>query len=202
MSRTIRLALTFMLGFLALSGCSSVPAPSTEWQTHQDTLTEIKNFTAKGKVALISPEQRVSANFLWQQKDDELSLRLTNFLGTTLFTLDATPNMAILVDNEGQRYVGRDAASLLQKLTGIALPVDDMTQWIKGLPTEQNDFTLGADNRLAFLSENKADTNQPGWQLEYSAYDANTNSLLPAKIKMNQNVQKVNLVISEWIYPQ
>ncbi|WP_028023628.1 lipoprotein insertase outer membrane protein LolB [Enterovibrio calviensis] len=202
MSRSIRFTLTFLLGFLALSGCTSIPAPTTEWDNHQAALEDINNFTAKGKVAFISPEQRVSANFLWKQQDDELSLRLTNFLGTTLLTLDTTPNMAVLVDGEGQRYVDRNASTLLRNLTGVALPVDEMTQWIKGLPTEKNDITLGGDNRLAFLSENNADTNQPGWQVEYSAYDASTGSLLPSKIKMNQNTQKVNLVISEWIYPQ
>lgn len=188
---------------LILSGCATPPpVPQTEWEAHQAALVAITNFTAKGKVALISPEQRVSANFIWEQNGDDLSLRLTNFLGTTLFKLDATPQMAVLVDGDGNRYVGRDAASLLHKLTGIALPVDEMMQWVKGLPAEKNQYTLGADNRLAYLSENAPETNQPGWQLEYSAYDADTSSLLPAKIKMNQDQQKVNLVISEWVYPQ
>ncbi len=188
---------------LILSGCATPPpVPQTEWEAHQAALVAITDFTAKGKVALISPEQRVSANFIWEQNGDDLSLRLTNFLGTTLFKLDATPKMAVLVDGDGNRYMGRNAASLLQKLTGIALPVDEMMQWVKGLPAEKNQYTLGADNRLAYLSENAPDTNQPGWQLEYSAYDADTKSLLPAKIKMNQDQQKVNLVISEWVYPQ
>ncbi|NGN99550.1 outer membrane lipoprotein LolB [Grimontia sp. S25] len=202
MFRRHRVLVVFFFALLGLTGCSTQPIPQTEWQTHQKALAEITDFTAKGKVALISPEQRVSANFVWEQKDDELSLRLTNFLGTTLFKLDATPDIAVLVDGDGERYVGRNAASLLKQLTGIALPVDEMMQWVKGLPAEQNEYTLGADNRLAFLSEDKADTNQAGWQLEYTGYDADTNNLLPSKIKMNQHQQKVNLVISEWVLPQ
>ncbi|PML76492.1 lipoprotein insertase outer membrane protein LolB [Enterovibrio norvegicus] len=195
-------ALLLVASVLGLSACATKPAPMTEWETHEQTLLDITQFTAKGKVAFISPAQRVSANFVWEQNGDAMSLRLTNFLGSTLLKLEATPKGAILVDNEGQRYIGKDAASLLQKLTGIALPVNDMTQWIKGLPAETNDFTLGADNRLAFLSENDASTNKPGWQLDYQTYDAATDSLLPAKIKMNQNDQKVNLVISNWKYAQ
>lgn len=197
-----RFALVCLLPLLVLSGCSTTPAPKTEWQTQQDALSAITAFTAKGKVALISPEQRVSANFIWEQNGDTLSLRLNNFLGATLLKLDANPNVAVLVDGDGKKYVGRNAASLLQQLTGIALPVDEMMQWVKGLPSAQNDFTLGADNRLAYLSENKSGTNPPGWQLEYTAYDEATGNLLPSKIKMNQHQQKVNLVISEWVYPQ
>lgn len=193
----------FLLTLMGMTGCSTKPIPQTEWQTHQATLSAITDFTAKGKVALLSPEQRVSANFVWQQKGDALSLRLSNFLGSTLFKLDATPDAAVLVDGDGKRYVGRNAASLLEQLTGIALPVDEMMLWVKGLPAEQNGYTLGADNRLASLSEHKTNTtSQKGWQLEYTAYDADTNNLLPSKIKMNLNQQKVNLVISEWVYPQ
>ncbi|STO58176.1 lipoprotein insertase outer membrane protein LolB [Grimontia hollisae] len=202
MFRHHHLLVLFLLTLVGMTGCSTQPIPQTEWQTHQAMLSAITRFTAKGKVALISPEQRVSAHFVWEQEGDKLSLRLSNFLGSTLFKLDATPDAAVLVDGDGKRYVDRNAASLLKRLTGIALPVDEMMRWVKGLPAEQNAYTLGADNRLASLSENKTNTLQKGWQLDYTDYDADTNNLLPSKIKMTLNQQKVNLVISEWVYPQ
>ncbi|MDD1781487.1 lipoprotein insertase outer membrane protein LolB [Enterovibrio sp. ZSDZ35] len=201
MYRQLRLIIGLLLSFLSLSGCTTTPpVPLTQWETHQTALSDIQNFTVKGKVALISPEQRVSANFVWQQQGDNLSLRLTNFLGATLLKLDATPHRAELTDNDGKRYVGGNAANLLKSLTGIALPVDDMMFWIKGLPAAGNEYQLGADNRLASLSENPIGSNKPGWQLDYLSYDSNTASLLPAKIKMFKNDQKVNLVISQWTY--
>ncbi|WP_078751232.1 lipoprotein insertase outer membrane protein LolB [Enterovibrio nigricans] len=201
MHRQLRLFLLLFLSFLGLSGCTTTPpAPLTQWEAHQAALSEIQHFTVKGKVAFISPEQRVSANFVWQQEGDTLSLRLSNFLGATLLKLDATPTHAELVDNDGKRYIGKNADKLLKSLTGIALPVDDMMFWIKGLPATGNDYQLGADNRLASLSENNIESNKPGWQLDYVSYDANTASLLPSKIKMIKNDQKVNLVISQWIY--
>ncbi|KXF79850.1 lipoprotein insertase outer membrane protein LolB [Enterovibrio coralii] len=202
MQRQHPLILLLFLSLFGLSACTTTPppAPTTQWDAQKAALSNIKDFTVKGKVAFISPEQRVSANFIWQQEGDTLSLRLTNFLGATLLKLDATPERAVLVDNDGKRYVGGNADLLLRSLTGVALPVEDMMYWIKGLPAADNDYQLGADNRLATLSENALDSNQPGWQLDYTGYDANTDSLLPSKIKMTQNDQKVNLVISQWTY--
>lgn len=180
-----------------LSGCAVKPPTTTQWQTHQAQLKKIKHFTAKGKVALISPEQRVSAQFFWEQKGEEMSLRLTHFLGSTLFKLDIKPGVAVLTDNEGTRHVGKNAQALLLELTGVALPVNDMTQWIKGLPSENNEYSLGQGNRLASLFEK---SHGAGWKVQYNAYDPNTKNLLPSKIQMIQNNQKVNLVISQWIY--
>lgn len=198
--KSIFIAITFLVLIAGCSMPSNAPRLPTQWLTHQATLSKIDHFTAKGKVAFISPKERVTARFIWKQNGDKLSLRVINFLGTTLFTLETTANSAMLVDNQGQQHLGPDAKILLERLTGILLPVDEMVQWIKGLPTEQNSFTLGKDNRLAALSQHDSSRFQPGWQVDYRAYDPKTNNLLPSTINMHQQLQKVNLVISEWIY--
>ncbi|ATF10478.1 lipoprotein insertase outer membrane protein LolB [Candidatus Enterovibrio altilux] len=187
---------------LILMGCSNKLAPQMEWQIHKQTLLNITQFTAKGKIIFIGPEQRISANFIWEQNHNAILLQLINFFGVTLLRLEATPNYAILIDNEGQRYVGKNAASLLRQLTGMTLPINEMTQWIKGLPTGNNNFRLSADNRVVFLSTDDSSTNQLSLQLEYPTYDSNICSLLPTKIKINinNNHQKVNLIISNWKY--
>ncbi len=191
--------LCYLSALLTLSACVSAPPPKTEWQNHQSTIKKIKQFTAKGKVAFISPEQRISATFHWRQTNEDLSLRVTNFLGNTLLKLDASPTHATLTDNNGQAHVGTTATNLIKELTGVALPIEDMTDWIKGIPSDKNSFTLGADDRLSHLSQFKNKSN-PGWQVNYDSYDPATNNLLPSKIPMNLNDQKVNLVISTWTY--
>ncbi|WP_150139100.1 lipoprotein insertase outer membrane protein LolB [Candidatus Enterovibrio escicola] len=184
---------------LSLIGCVTTPTQHTEWLNHQQALLDITKFTTKGKVAFIDQEQRISANFVWKQDGNAVSLRITNFFGATLFKLDTIPKYAILTDHVGQSYVGTNASNLLQRLIGISLPVDAMSHWIKGLPEEKNKFQLSTDNRLEYLSENNSLSN-PGWQVKYQSYDVATNRLLPAKIIMNQNHKKVCLVISNWKY--
>ena len=194
---------TFCILFITLAtlaACATrAPLPPTEWQAHQDAISNITHFTAKGKVALITPNERLSAQFFWEQKEDVSTLRLTHFLGQTLFKLEINPNMAVLTDNNGQRHYAKDPKNLLFRITGFSLPVNEMSLWIKGLPASNNAYNLGEDNRLASLSQYEKNP-LLGWQIQYNAYDENTNNLLPSKIQMHLDTQKVNLLISEWTY--
>lgn len=194
-------AIIFIIATLV--GCAQLSDPpplSTQWLAHQASVSKIQNFTVKGKVAFIRPKERVSARFIWTQKGNDISLRVINFLGSTLFKLETTDENAVLVDNQGQTHTGLDATRLLERLTGISLPVDEMMRWIKGLPSPKNTYILGKDNRLASLSQHNPLRAQPGWQVKYLAYDAKKRHLLPSKINMRLGHQTVNLVISEWVY--
>ena len=113
---------------------------------------------------------------------------------------DVTPTHATLIDRDGNSHIGENATQLIEDLTGLELPIQDMMLWIKGLPSQDNGYALGKDNRLVALEQFKADPNK-GWQVTYKAYDEKTNNLLPTKLTMIDAEQKVNLVISEWIYP-
>lgn len=201
MSRQIKNISMFFFIMTTLAACSVSPSrQATQWQDHQQSLQEITDFTVKGKVAFIDPNQRISASFVWQQKQDEMVLNISNFFGNTLFKLTVTPHYARLIDADAKQYTGVNGAQLLKELTSIDLPINEMSQWIKGLPTKNNSYTLGQDNRLASLSQFNLTSENKGWQLDYLSYDPNTQDLLPSKITMHQNEQKVKLVISEWIY--
>lgn len=103
-----------------MTGCATPPPPpSTDWVLHRDALETITHVKAKGKVAFISPKERFSANFLWEEKGEDVSLRLTNFLGATLLTMNIDGQGALVVDNDGNEYRGRNADLLLARLTGL-----------------------------------------------------------------------------------
>lgn len=191
-----------LLAYAAMfTGCATTPIEPTQWIEHQSTVEKITQFTATGKLAFISPKERLSATFYWQQDKETLSLRLSNFLGATLLKLDASPDHALLIDNEGVEHKGKNAKSLLKALTGVNLPINDLMLWIKGIPAKNNAYTLGEDNRLASLYENKEDKeNKKGWEVTYSAYDENTDNLLPASITLTYEQQEVKLRVSKWEY--
>ncbi len=208
---------------LSLAGCTSLTTPliqssaekarqvqaPEQWLARQAVVADINRFTLKGRVALINDATRFSANFLWQQRGNNTSLRLTSFLGSTLVKLDVTPQGAVLIDDQGRRFSGSDPTTLLERLTDVTLPIEQMVKWIKGQVTPENSYELTKDNRLAVLYQYHSPLRNPGWQVTYNAYDPKTNNLLPSRISMintlaNPNIgeQRVNLVISEWtLYP-
>lgn len=175
-----------------LSGCATAPPPSTQWQAHQSALTAIDSYTAKGKVAFISPQERFSANLYWHHQPEQSTLRLTNFLGTTLLSLTIDPQRATVVDDQGQVYTDSDAARLIERLSGMSLPIDALPAWLLGLPQSRDQFELGDDNRLARLS------NAQGWTIDYLGYDGSTQPALPSRITLKSPQQTVKLVISNW----
>ncbi|KDM90694.1 lipoprotein insertase outer membrane protein LolB [Photobacterium galatheae] len=198
--RLLRPARALLTGSLLilLAGCTITPKTSpiaTDWETHQKALSAISAFQANGKLGYISPEQRFTANLSWKTNTGSDHLLLTNFLGTTLLKLDSQPGRAILIDNDGKRYQGSDPAQLVLSLTHIALPINQMRDWLLGLPTDADTYQLNTENRVAYLAK------QVGgqlWQLDYHDYDESVSPALPSKLVLSQGDKRIKLVISRW----
>ncbi|MGB7997483.1 MAG: lipoprotein insertase outer membrane protein LolB [Photobacterium halotolerans] len=190
---------TRLLAVLALliTGCTTTPPTGkvTDWNSHRQALSAVTAYQATGKLGYISPAQRFSANLNWKTNPGADHLLLTNFLGTTLLKLDAQPGRAVLIDNEGQRHQGSDAAQLVLSLTNIALPVNQMRDWLLGLPTGADSYQLNAQNRVAYLVKQVGDQR---WQLDYNAYDDTTSPALPSRLVLSQGKQRVTLIINRW----
>ncbi len=122
----------------------------------------------------LSAKERFSANFLWEEKGEDVSLRLTNFLGATLLTMNIDGQGALVVDNDGNEYRGRNADLLLARLTGFMLPVAQLPDWLIGLPSQNDDYELGPDHRVQSLDYGR-------WHVDYTRYDAGTEPALPSK---------------------
>lgn len=194
-----------LLGIL-MFGCSTtsqVPQVisqkvTPQWLEHKAKLEKLENFDIRGRMAFHSDEQKISANFLWVQQGDNLSLRLTHFLGSTLLKIDSTPRATVIVDHRGNRYQGKDMSSLVESLTGVDLPIEQLVDWIKALPTKVNSYQLNERHLAAKISEYSPPKEYLGWQMTYSSYANFNQILLPTKILMQNQDQKVNLVISNW----
>lgn len=187
----IRMSVLAIL-FAVLTGCATAPAPTTEWQTHRASLEAIDSYTARGKVAFIAPDTRFSANLYWRHSPNESTLRLTNFLGTTLLSLTMNAQGATLIDDQGKQYQDPHPARLIAYLTGARLPVDALAPWLIGLPRAQDRFSLGPDNRLAALDDTQ------GWDIDYQDYSAETQPALPTRITLSNDQQTIKLRIATW----
>lgn len=188
------LSASFLVALLA--GCAQqAPVTQTDWQTHQYSLNQLKQYQAKGKLGYKSPELRFGANLLWQTTPEKDQLLLTNFLGSTLLKLDASAQGATLIDNQGKRHSSKDAASLVKGLTGIALPIEQMRDWLIGLPTAADTFQLNEQNTVSYLA--KTIGNQT-WEMEYQSYDHSHYPALPKKMILSQDQQRITLIIHSW----
>ncbi|UJF18804.1 lipoprotein insertase outer membrane protein LolB [Vibrio sp. SS-MA-C1-2] len=212
MRSKLHILIIALLSLITVS-CATVPTPSVKvenWQHHQQKLSQLTHFTASGKIGYISPEERVSLQFEWQQQDqDTYQLRLSTFLGGTVLKLNVTPHKVTLVDREGKTHIGQSASLMAYQLTGLILPIDEMKDWIKGLPTGTNQYSF---NEQQLIKQLNKEINSRQWQLTYNHYqtihlantdldptDFKTGTIqLPQNMVLSQNKQKIKFVINKW----
>lgn len=184
---------------MLLSGCETVPEESTqsvEWQNHEGLLAQIESYQATGKLGYKSPEVKQSLNFIWNHSPDKSQLRLTTFLGKTVLNLTMTPEGATVIDHEGNKYQDKNATLLVYRLTGLVIPVTYMQDWLKGLPTEADDYVLKEDtNTLSSLTKMLGTQN---WTLNYNSYQTIKGIPLPYNMNMTQGETSLKIVVSKW----
>lgn len=97
------------------------------------------------------PPQSFSSGFELRGRADQGQLQLNSPLGTTLALARWSPDQAWLESGTQQRRFA-SIEELLRELTGAALPVAALFDWLRGIPTDvagwQADLAQRGDGRL------------------------------------------------------
>ncbi|MGF1773719.1 lipoprotein insertase outer membrane protein LolB [Vibrio wakamikoensis] len=199
--------LFYTLTALFLFGCSTMPPEpqSVEWQAHRAELNALTQYKASGKLGYISPEQRQTLNFYWTYSANLTQVRLTTFLGQTVFNLTSTPNGAFIETYDDQKLSGQDANLLIYQLTGLNIPIEQLADWLIGQPNSADSYQLNEFNTVASLTKQ---LNRKAWRLNYTEYrsftlEEETRTLpMPTRMQLVQDDTKLNLVVSKWTIKQ
>lgn len=175
------------------------PGPSTtspQWQQHQQNVEKITQFQTRGAFAYLSDKQKVYARFNWQQTaPDRYRLLLTNPLGSTELQLDAQGSVVQLVDNKGKRYVSNDAEKMISQLTGMDIPLENLRQWMLGLPGEASDYSLNEQYQLRELNYSRSGQE---WKVNWQSYDSKVTPPLPSNLELREGDQRIKLKMDSW----
>jgi len=108
-----------------------------------------------GRLALqiqSEPAQQMSASFELQGSAEQGDMVLLSPIGTSLAKLSWTPHLAWLEQGE-KRTQNTNLQSLSEQLTGTALPISALFEWLAGraaaAPGWQVDLSAHADGRLS-----------------------------------------------------
>ncbi|MFE8149831.1 lipoprotein insertase outer membrane protein LolB [Brenneria goodwinii] len=170
---------------------------SPEWQQHQQKVQQLSQYQTRGSFAYISDSKKLYARFYWEESSSQrYRLLLTNPLGSTELELRAQPGSVQIADNQGKRYVGKDAEDMVRQLTGMAIPLNNLRQWIIGLPGDASDFSL--DDRFLLNKVNYRQGDQ-NWSVSYQSYNQKVNPPLPESLELTQGEQRIKLKMDNWI---
>lgn len=167
-----------------------------EWKTHEQQVKALAQYETRGAFAYLTDSQKLYARFYWQQQNPEqYRLVLTNPLGNTVMELNVQPGMVQLVDDKGQRYVSDNAEKMIHQLTGMTIPLENMRQWMIGLPANAEDFTLTPEGRLKKIT---LEQNGQQWTVEYRNYDTEAQPVLPSLVEITHGDERIKLKMDNW----
>lgn len=201
--RKVSLLRLIPLASLVLAACTTTkpsgPATnptSPQWRAHEQAVQQLDQYQTRGSFAYLSDQKKVYARFFWQQySPDRYRLLLTNPLGSTELDLNVQKNVVQLTDNQGKRYVSDNAEEMIRKLTGMAIPLDNLRQWMLGLPGEANDFKLDDQYRLNSLTYQQGSQT---WTVDYQDYNDSLKPQLPNRLELKQGDQRIKLKMDNW----
>ncbi len=201
--RKVSLLRLIPLASLVLAACTTTkptgPATrptSPQWRAHEQAVQQLSTYQTRGSFAYLSDQKKVYARFFWQQFSPErYRLLLTNPLGSTEMDLNVQKNVVQLTDNQGKRYVSDNPEEMIRKLTGMAIPLNNLRQWMLGLPGEANDFALDDQYRLSKLTYQQGGQT---WKVDYQGYSNEVQPTLPNRLELQQGEQRIKLKMDNW----
>lgn len=192
----MKTALLLLLATFSLLGCVQIPPPQNiPWITHKQQLEDLSDWTLTGKLAIITPKEKHSLNIYWQQSGDDLHITLSAFLGSTVLDLKKNGLLTEIIDSNGDYFVGNDSEALIERLSGLVIPIDVLQQWIKGNPSAAS-FQLNQQNQVQSLSG--MDRKKELWMIDYSDYRATQGVNLPYKLQLKRTDLRLKFAISKW----
>lgn len=200
MNVTKPLVIASIASIFLLTACAP-PRPAEELPTNKEMPLEkrkaetatISSWNIHGAMAAKNKAKGWSATMNWVQSGPSTyQIRLMGPLG----------GGAVLINKKGSNITLQDgpktasstnADELLQKQTGIRLPVNNLYYWVRGLPapggvqSEQHDQY----NHLVKL-------NQSGYSINFTKYTSVKGIDLPSMIRLDGNGVMIKVIIKSW----
>ncbi len=192
------------VSIIALSGCSTT-SPNTVQPLFKQSaqqriakLEQLQQWKIKGKIAFFEKDTRNSFTLNWQVDEKKASqqLKLTHYLGINVLQLDSMANNhKIQVD--GKTYHGEDLERLIYSLTGLTLPTQALTFWLKGMPFQQTD-SINYHKTTQLPLTLSSYYNNELWQVNYSKYQQINGYSLATKFSIKNDDLLIKIVINDW----
>ncbi len=199
-----------VLFVFVLSACDSQRAPqaTTEWddplwQAHYKALKPIQKFSLKGRIGISNSQDSFSSNFRWQQNAfQDFQFRMYGVLGNTYVLMNSKPNWSTLETGDDRFLEGPDASILIAKTMSWTIPLNYLSDWIKGVPTGvgQDQIAINQDGTLQTLNYQGPSTSfEHTYTVSYEKYKVFSGRPMPTKIRITNTLgDKIILSIRSW----
>lgn len=183
----------------ALSACTSLPkTPAVDPAERQAALEALSEFGFSGGLGIWTDEQSMSARIGWQQAAAQLTVQLTGPMGIGKMQLIDSAGSAFLSRGGNVISSGPSVDTVLQRGLGLSapVPVQQLKQWVKGLPGNATSLVTDTQGKLASLRF--TDEQGTSWQARFLKYSDFEGLAVPSLITASGGPYSVRLVLKNW----
>ena len=166
----------------------------------EDALASLSGFTVRGGLGIWTDDETISARMAWREAaDNSVSLTLVAPLGLGTVELQRDDRGAILT--RGNKVIGQGASADQVLQQGLALerpiPLEQMSQWLRGLPGAGQ--KIQRDDRGRLKSLQYRDSGGLNWRAQFLKYTDLDGLDVPALIFANGGPYNVRLKLRDWL---
>ena len=153
----------------------------------------ISSWEISGAIAAHNKRKGWTASLNWlQQGANQYQIHLFGPLGGGTIIIENNGGVITYTDGP-KKITSRNADELLQKQTGIRLPVHDLYYWVRGIPAPGTVQSSQYDPSAHLVS-----LTQAGYTINYTNYMSVNSIDLPSKIQLQGHDVIIKLVIKRW----
>ena len=195
---TFQRSIYILIISVLLSACSTtqqikqpIGSPQQLWLQQQALLQTIQVWQLQGQIAFITPDARNSATLNWQQHTDDFNINLTGPFGIHVLTIKRSEHISTLILDDDKQYQSNNTQDLINQLSPIPIPVNELRAWILGDPLT-DEVILDSYGRVTSASHPQ------GWAISYTKYQLIDNIWLPKNIEIKKDNMRIKITTRNW----
>ncbi len=173
---------------------AQTPTSSLTHQQHLAALANIKAFSLKGRLGVVTNLRGFSGGIEWQHQAANDNIDIFSPVGGKVANITRNPSGLTLTSQDGHTIKASDTESLTEATLGWRLPLKDLSDWAIGRPSASKieDSSWDTQGRLLTLK-------QDGWDISYENYTEHNSTFLPSKIVLKSEKVNLKLLVEKWL---
>lgn len=173
-----------------LGGCAALqPSAIAPAALQRD---QLQTFALTGRFSLRQEDQSTIGRLNWRHAEASDELLLSSPLGQGMAEIVSDASGARLTGSDGDTHSAENVDQLLQSVLGYALPLRQLTDWVRGRNPDGGLLTVDALGRPLRLRH-------AAWRIDYE-YDSDDPQALPGRLFVERDsVFELRLRIEQWL---
>ena len=171
------------------------PQSLSELRTQK--INQLTRWKIRGRTVILQDKEGVNVGLKWQEDNGRYIIKLEGPFSQGGVTLKGDENTVTLTTSDGQYYSANTPEELIEKVIGWNLPVSALRDWVRGLPSSEQEITSIEYNDKGQLTH----LVQGEWEIQFLRYIPFEDMSMPGKVFIKHPELSVKLIIADWDRP-